>query len=87
MAYGVSYKERDKYTGTLFPQHRYDWLAIETEQYMQTAQLGLTFSTVPLYKAKRFAVPFQLALNHTRVPAGKNVGKDPVTVLQFHGYF
>lgn len=84
---GLAYKERDKYTGNRFSQQRYDWLAIETEQNMQSAQVGLTFSTIPLYRAKRFPVPFKVSLNHTRIPSGKNVVQDPITTLQFHGYF
>jgi len=87
MGYSYQYKQADEYTGTAFDNERYKWLEFETEQYMHSAQLTVGFDTLSLFKAKKFAVPLAVALNHTRVLSGRNVVNNPLTSLSLSVYF
>jgi hypothetical protein len=86
-AYGFQYKEGDKYSGLAFASERYTWMENNTEQNMQTAQLGLGYSTLQLYRAGKFKAPLGANLNHTIVLDGKNVIKDPLTSFEFFIFF
>ena len=86
-AYALQYKEADTFRGSLYEQKRYDWMAAGTIQNMQSAQVYLGYSTLPLFHQKRFPVPLQLGINHTRVLSGKNVTEDPLTALKFSMFF
>ncbi|MBF0301312.1 MAG: hypothetical protein HQK51_21580 [Oligoflexia bacterium] len=87
LGHAFQYKEADQYSGAVFPAYRYNWLAIETEQRMQTVQVGAGYSTLELFKNKKFPVPLEFNLNHSMVIAGKNVNKDPLTTVEFVMYF
>ena len=81
-AWGFQYKARDSYTGTRYDSHRYEFLSLNTEQYMHSAQVGLGYSTLRLFRQKRFPLPLEVNLNHSRVVSGKNVINDPITSLE-----
>jgi hypothetical protein len=85
--YGFQYKERDDYSGDLYDNYRYAWLGQDSEQRMHSARIGIGYSTLPLFRAKKFAVPLEAKINHTRVIDGKNVTKDPLTSLEMVMYF
>ena len=57
------------------------------EQSMQSLLLQVDFSTIPLFKEKKFPVPLKLTLNHALVVGGKNVSKDPRSSLDFALFF
>ena len=86
-ALGYHRKQEDEYTGGLFQQARYDILALDSAQTMQTGQLGIQFSTIPLFKRKRFPVPIQASLGYTAVLSGTNVTSDPVTSFELAVFF
>jgi hypothetical protein len=86
-AYTFQYKEPDRYDGSAFAGYRYNYLERDTEQRMETAQLGLGYSTIPLFQQKRFAVPLAGKLLYTKVIGGKNVIKTEMTTLEFSLFF
>ena len=67
------YKAPDVYSGSLYDSDRYDWMSINTEQVMFSGQLGLNFSTVPLYMAHNFEVPLEVSVGYANVFSGRNV--------------
>ncbi|MBF0363063.1 MAG: hypothetical protein HQK49_18730 [Oligoflexia bacterium] len=85
--WAIQYKEADVYSGMAYSADRYKWLEIETEQRMQTVQFGAGYSTLDLFKAKKFPVPLELNLNHSMVVSGKNVTKDALTSVEFVMFF
>lgn len=87
VTYGLQYKERDKYSGTKYSSERYGWMSQDTEQQMHSLRTGLTYSTVPLFKEKKFVAPLEVKLNYTRVFDGKNVTKNPLTSFELVMYF
>ncbi len=72
-ALAYQYKAPDVYTGDQFESTHYDWMSINTEQVMFSGQMGLNFSTVPLYLAHSFAVPLEMNLSYANVFSGRNV--------------
>ncbi len=70
---GYQYKAPDLYSGDRYDGARYGWMSTNTEQVMFSGQLGASFSTVPLYLAKSFPVPFEASLSYANVFSGRNV--------------
>ena len=70
---GYQYKAPDIYSGDRYEAGRYGWMSIDTEQVMFSSQFGAIFSTVPLYMAKSFPVPFEASLSYANVFSGRNV--------------
>lgn len=85
--FGIQYKQPDKFEGSKYASERYDWLAINSTQNMQSATVGLTFSTIPMFRKKEFAVPLNAVLTHAVILNGKNVTKDPVTAFELSLFF
>jgi hypothetical protein len=85
--YSLQHKGRDTYSGSKFSQERYNYLSDRTEQYMNTAQAGLTFSTIPLYRTKQFSVPLEASLNYSLVFAGRNVNRADLAFVDVAMYF
>ena len=50
-------------------------LEMDTEKLTHTASLGLTYSTLSLYKKKQFFMPMNLSLGVQSIFAGKNIPK------------
>ena len=77
-AYSFQYKERDTYKGAMYSEGRYELLGKNSRQRMQSVTLGGGYSTIPLFKEKKFAVPLQANVTWARPIEGKNVNKDAV---------
>lgn len=85
--YSLQYKNPDSYEGGAYEPSRYHYLEQDTFQEMQAAQLMITGSTVPLYKAGRFALPLDGTFSFAQVFEGKNVGKIGVAMFELAAYF
>jgi Putative MetA-pathway of phenol degradation len=85
--YGFQYKLKDSYSGGQYAAERYDILEDDTEQHMHSGTVGLTFSTIPLFRAKQFALPLDASVAFTRVFGGRNVGHLDLTALELVSYF
>lgn len=87
-AYGLQYKAPDSYTGGgRFASERYNYLSKDTEQVMQAGQVGVSFSTVPLFQAKKFEIPMEANLNYTTIVGGRNVNNIDLYALELVSYF
>ncbi len=86
-AYVFQYKGPDQYGGGLYSQERYNYLSIDTEQTLQTAQAGLTFSTLPMYLTKHFPVPLEASLNYAQILSGRDVNEANIASFEFVMYF
>lgn len=84
---GYQYKTADSFTGEKFENQRYNWLSKGTEQKMATYQAGLSFSTIPLFRQKKFKVPLQTSLFYTSVLEGQNIVKDDVMTFEMALFF
>lgn len=87
LGYTYQYREADKYTGGQYNAERYAWMSQNTEQNMHAGQIGIGYSTVPMFQKKQFPVPLEANLYHTRVMGGKNVVNDPLTAFEFAMFF
>lgn len=72
-ALAYQYKTADIYSGDRFEASHYSWMSINTEQVMFSGQLGVSFSTIPLYKSHSFAVPLEMSVGYANVFSGRNV--------------
>ena len=86
---GLSYqhKGKDRYSGKKYSSQRYNYLEQDTEQTMHSYVAGLGFSTIPLFKQKKFKVPLQANLFYTSVYEGKNVLKDDIITFEMALFF
>lgn len=80
-------KERDQYKGKEYEAHRYNWLESDTNQEMYSSTVALGYSTIELFRQKRFPAPVQAGLIYTNVFEGKNVVKDEVVAMQLSLFF
>ncbi len=87
LGYAYQHKGEDSYSGTSFSNERYGWLSNETEQYMHSANITFGFSTISLFRQKKFPLPLIIALNHNRILAGRNVVSNPLTSLNLSVFF
>lgn len=87
LGYTFQYREKDKYRGGSFKEERYEWMSLNTEQTMHASSLGIGYSTLPMFRQKKFPVPLEAHLTHTRVLGGKNVVNDPLTAFEFAMFF
>jgi hypothetical protein len=85
--YSIGYKQGDSYEGSQYEAHRYDWLSKDSIQNLQTFTAKIGYDTITLFKEKKFAAPLAISLTHTRPLEGKNIVKDPLTVLDFSMFF
>ena len=87
VGYSLQYKLADQYSGSVYAAHRYRHLERDTEQVMQAAQAGITFSTVPLFRAQKFAAPLEASVNFARVLGGRNVNLINLTSFDLAAFF
>ena len=88
--YTYQFKQGDTFSGSKFSSERYGWMGRfgqAPEQSMHSLLLQADFSTIPLFKEKKFPVPLKLTLNHALVVKGSNVSKDPRSSLDFSLFF
>lgn len=85
--YSYQHKGEDRYSGNLYASSRYDYLERDTEQTMHAYISGLGFSTIPLFKQKKFKVPLQANLFYTSVFEGRNILKDDIVTFEMAIFF
>lgn len=86
-AYTFQAKGADTYIGEVYEPFRYEIMEFDTHQRMHSGQIGLDFSTIPLFQQKRFAVPLQAGLGYTWVLSGENVSADSVIGFRASVFF
>lgn len=74
----MALKGTEKYTGSS-SNRSYESLARNTDTQAQLARLGLSYSTVSAYRAKRTAVPLIASLNLADTFAGRNTPRQTVS--------
>jgi hypothetical protein len=84
---GYQYKTADSFKGDKYASERYEWLGTDTQQNLTTYQAGLGFSTIPLFRQKKFKVPLQANLFYTSVVEGKNVLTDDILTFEMALFF
>lgn len=86
---GVTYqfKEADKYDGDKYSQKRYNWMSRDTAQNMLATQAGIGFSTLPLFRQKKFKVPLETNIYYTNVNEGMNTLVDEVYTFELAMFF
>jgi hypothetical protein len=87
VGYSFQYKDKDVYTGNQFDSTWYEFAGKDTVQNMHNATATLAYDTIGLFKAKKFPIPLSVSLTHSQSFAGKNVVKDPLTVIDFALFF
>lgn len=85
--YAFQYKQRDRHSGEKYQSSRYDLLGQDTDQQLHSVQLGLNYSTIALFRAKRFPVPLDFNLTSGIPLRGKNVIKDASVVAEASVFF
>lgn len=85
--YSIGYKQGDSYEGSAYEAHRYEWLSKDSVQNLQTFTAKIGYDTITLFKEKKFVAPLAISLTYTRPLEGKNIVKNPLTVLDFSMFF
>lgn len=86
-AYSLQYKQADEFHGNRYAPERYGYLSNDTEQNLQAAQVGVTFSTIPLFQAKKFAIPLEATISFASALAGRNVNQINLTSFELVSFF
>ena len=69
-AYQFSRKGQDSYSG---PNGFYlDGLSENSDRTIHRGVLGVTYSTIPAFRKKKFGFPFEVDVSYSKVLAGKN---------------
>lgn len=78
-------KGEDKFSGggDLF----YEGLSKDTDYDLETGTIGISFSTIDLYRKKKFAVPLKLELSHSRFLNGRNYPDVSYSLASLQVYF
>ncbi len=69
--YSVDWKDKDTYTGSISGLD-YAGLEKNTSGIAHRAEVGLGYSTIPAFRAKRFAVPLELKIAYNHMLMGVN---------------
>ena len=85
--YSFQYKEKDKYEGDQYEASRYSFLSKDSLQELHVLQVGMNYSTIPLFQNKQFPVPLDFNLISGIPLSGRNVTKDPSVVAEVAIYF
>ena len=85
--YSFQYKAPDKYTGNHFDPTRYNYLSVETEQTMHALDIGVQYSTVPLFRAHKFEIPLDIGIDYATVLVGRNTKKIELAAIELASYF
>lgn len=86
-AYMVQYKAQDKYSGSQYANERYKWLEKDTAQSMESVHLSLGYSTIQLFREKKFPAPLESNLSFNKVVRGRNAIDDYLIALEMAAYF
>lgn len=87
LGYSLQYKDQDKYEGSVYQASWYENISKDSVQRMQSVTATLGYDTISLFKKKAFPVPLALSITHSTTVEGKNVVKDPLTVLDLAVFF
>lgn len=87
LGYAYQQKSEDRYSGSAYSSQRYAWLSDETKQFMHSANIIFGYSTVSLFKQKKFPLPLIIAINHSIILAGRNVVSNPLTSMSLSLFF
>ena len=80
-------KERDMYKGQKFNFYRYYWIGKDSEQILHSLQIGISYSTISLFRQKKFIVPLDFSFLGGVTLGGNNVIQDPSVVVEMAIYF
>ncbi len=86
-SFDTQIKYSDIYHGSAYQAVQYDWLAQNTNQRMESAVIGINYSTVPLFRKKAFPVPLDAKISYATVISGKNVPANDVASGELAIYF
>jgi hypothetical protein len=67
--------------------YNYGVLESNTDIEIDTAEFGLTYSTVKMFQAKRFPVPFDVTASYSRVVGGRNTELVSLAFAEFSLFF
>ena len=87
LGYGFQSKPGDSYTGSAYSSDRYQYISKDTAETLHGAQATMTYSTLPAFRRKEFAVPLDLTLGLATVLGGTNVNRAALTSLDLAAYF
>lgn len=85
--YTYEYKLADQYSGGEFESDRYGYLAKDSQQRLQAAEISVSFSSVDAFLKKKFIAPLELNLGFTGVLNAQNVAAANLTSLELVSYF
>ena len=86
-AYSYQYKLPDAYSGTKYSSDRYVYLQRDTQQRLQAAQASVSFTTLPLFLAKKFPMPLEATLSFSGILAAQNTPLANFTNLELVSFF
>lgn len=86
-AYMMQYKDTDRYSGSKYANSRYKWLEKDTAQSMETIHLAAGYSTLQLFREKKFPAPIETNLTFNRVVGGRNSITDTLIAFELAAYF
>lgn len=81
----VAFKAEDRYTGS--KSFQISELGSETETMAYRAELGVGYSTIPEFSAKRFPVPMEVKLAYNTITQGYNVPMSAYARMDLVVYF
>lgn len=87
IGYSFQYKDKDSYTGKKYDSSWYENISKDSVQRMQNLTATLGYDTISLFKKGSFPVPLALSITYSQTFEGKNVVKDPLTVLDLSVFF
>jgi hypothetical protein len=85
--YDAQLKYSDIYHGTTYSPIQYDWASANTHQQMESAVVGINYSTIPKFRKKEFPVPMDTKVSYSKVLNGKNVPADDILSGELAVYF
>ena len=85
--YSFQHKERDEYRGAEYQAFRYGFLGKDSQQSLHVLQVGINYSTITLFKNKKFPIPLDFNLISGIPLAGNNVTKDASVVAEAAIFF
>ena len=86
-AYSYQYKLPDAYSGTKYSGERYGYLAHDSQQRLQAAQASVSYTTLPLFLAKKFPMPLEATLSFSGILAAQNTALANFTNLELVSFF
>ncbi len=86
-ALSLQYKDKDSYSGNKYSSFRYNWLERDTAQTMESVHLSFGYSTLALFREKKFPAPVEANLSFNQVVGGMNAIQDYLVAFELAAYF